>query len=159
MLARSLLRASPHLSPTSPSTLLRYDTIFAPATSRGKSAIAILRISGPQVLKVWYQMTAPPVTAVASSSAGNTMERAPTMQIGTSKDALQSKRESNQLKSLDRPPIARRAHLRRIIDPINGATLDEGIVLYFPGKLSSEKHTCSLLNYVLISNTFDLNLH
>ncbi|TNY23352.1 hypothetical protein DMC30DRAFT_32710 [Rhodotorula diobovata] len=34
-------------------------TIFAPATGMGKSAISILRISGPDALEVWRRMTLP----------------------------------------------------------------------------------------------------
>ncbi|GAA5911017.1 hypothetical protein JCM8208_003958 [Rhodotorula glutinis] len=37
----------------------RLPTIFAPATGKGKSAISILRISGPDALEVWRQMTLP----------------------------------------------------------------------------------------------------
>lgn len=35
-------------------------TIFAPATGKGKSAIAILRISGDDALQVWRRMTVSP---------------------------------------------------------------------------------------------------
>ncbi|KAG0665376.1 mitochondrial splicing system protein [Rhodotorula mucilaginosa] len=40
----------------------RLPTIFAPATGKGKSAIAILRISGDDALEVWRRMTASPRT-------------------------------------------------------------------------------------------------
>ncbi|KWU44682.1 tRNA modification GTPase TrmE [Rhodotorula sp. JG-1b] len=40
----------------------RLPTIFAPATGKGKSAIAILRISGDDALQVWRRMTASPRT-------------------------------------------------------------------------------------------------
>lgn len=33
----------------------------------------------------------------------------------------------------NREPVARKAELRRIVHPDTGETLDEGIVLYFPG--------------------------
>lgn len=38
----------------------RLPTIFAPATGKGKSAIAILRISGDDALEVWRRMTVAP---------------------------------------------------------------------------------------------------
>ncbi|GAA5867482.1 hypothetical protein JCM3774_002919 [Rhodotorula dairenensis] len=40
----------------------RSPTIFAPATGKGKSAIAILRVSGDEALQVWRRMTASPRT-------------------------------------------------------------------------------------------------
>jgi tRNA modification GTPase len=35
-------------------------TIYAPSTPHGKSAIAIVRITGPQVSKVWLEATRSP---------------------------------------------------------------------------------------------------
>lgn len=55
-LSRSLASASPSSSTT-------HDTIFAPATGRSKSAISILRISGPKALDVYRAVTRPPRSA------------------------------------------------------------------------------------------------
>jgi tRNA modification GTPase len=64
-----------------------------------------LRISGPKVLDIYHNVTR--------------RLRSPQNQIGST--TLQ-------------PPIPRKAMLRRIIHPRTGETLDEGIVLYFPGE-------------------------
>lgn len=88
------------------STAYRVPTIFAPATGRAKTAIAILRISGPDALLVWDRMTIAPRSAT----------------LGASTSKLSS----------PRAPVARKATLRRIIDPTTGEVLDQGIVLYFP---------------------------
>ncbi|GAA5844858.1 hypothetical protein JCM9279_000019 [Rhodotorula babjevae] len=55
-LARARTASSPAAPPPSP---FRPPTIFAPATGKGKSAISILRISGPDALEVWRKMTVP----------------------------------------------------------------------------------------------------
>ncbi|GAA6047701.1 hypothetical protein JCM3770_001728 [Rhodotorula araucariae] len=47
-------------SDAAPPPPFRLPTIFAPATGKGKSAISILRISGPDALTVWHRMTCPP---------------------------------------------------------------------------------------------------
>ncbi|KAI5479770.1 tRNA modification GTPase [Pseudohyphozyma bogoriensis] len=86
-------------------------TIFAPATGRGKTAIAILRISGPDALDVWHRMTRPPRTASTSDVKGK-------------RPAL--------VERVRRDPVPRKACLRRIVHPETEEVLDEGIVLYFP---------------------------
>ncbi|ORY80699.1 tRNA modification GTPase TrmE [Leucosporidium creatinivorum] len=83
-------------------------TIFAPATGRGKTAISILRISGPDALNVWRKMTKPP------------------------RKPLQEEQAVVAASSPPRDPPARRAMLRRIVHPTTDEVLDEGIVLYFP---------------------------
>lgn len=45
--------------PAPPPPPFRPPTIFAPATGKGKSAISILRVSGPDALEVWRTMTLP----------------------------------------------------------------------------------------------------
>ncbi|SCZ92643.1 BZ3500_MvSof-1268-A1-R1_Chr5-2g08061 [Microbotryum saponariae] len=77
-------------------------TIFAPATARGKAAISILRISGPEALTVWHQCTEPPHL------------KAP------------GKRSSSH------NPPERKAVLRKILHPQSREVLDHGIVIYFP---------------------------
>ncbi|KPV76884.1 uncharacterized protein RHOBADRAFT_51869 [Rhodotorula graminis WP1] len=52
--------ASSRPAPPPPPPSFRLPTIFAPATGKGKSAISILRISGPDALDVWRKMTRPP---------------------------------------------------------------------------------------------------
>ncbi|GAA5990684.1 hypothetical protein JCM10908_003188 [Rhodotorula pacifica] len=47
----------------------RLPTIFAPATGKGKSAIAILRISGDDALEVWRRMTVSPKSRRRSKEA------------------------------------------------------------------------------------------
>lgn len=87
-------------------TAFREPTIFAPATGKGKSAIAILRISGPQAALVYHRMTLPPVSR--------------NLRAGTEK--LKEERGIQE----------RKAMLRRIVHPATGEVLDEGIVIYFP---------------------------
>ncbi|BGP37373.1 mitochondrial splicing system protein [Rhodotorula kratochvilovae] len=89
-------------TPAAPPPSFRLPTIFAPATGQGKSAISILRISGPDALDVWRKMTRPP------RGRGRT-----------------------QPGSEGRDPPERRAVLRRIVG-LDGEVLDEGVVLYFP---------------------------
>ena len=71
------------------------DTIFAPATARGRGAIAVIRLSGPACAVVCRRLT---------------------------------KR---------RPPAPRCAALRRLCDPASGETIDQGLVLWFPGPASA----------------------
>jgi tRNA modification GTPase len=71
------------------------DTIFAPATAAGRSAIAVIRISGPACADVCQSLTGGP------------------------------------------PPPPRQAALRRLHDPDSGETLDQGLVLWFPGPRSA----------------------
>ena len=87
-------------------------TIFAPATGPTRSAISILRISGPMSLQIYHNLTTPPKTRVSG----------PRSQVAVGKRK-------------GRAPEPRKALLRRIVDPGTGEVLDEGIVLYFPGKL------------------------
>lgn len=54
----------------------REPTIFAPATGRGKCAISILRISGPDALEVWRRMTGPPRTQRGKAPASPRERRA-----------------------------------------------------------------------------------
>ncbi|KAK4046862.1 mitochondrial splicing system protein [Microbotryomycetes sp. JL201] len=83
-------------------------TIFAPATGRGKTAISIIRISGPDALQVYDRMTiAAHQTPTQSCTA----------------------RHVNQ-------PRPRRALLRKIVHPVTRQVLDEAIVLYFPASSS-----------------------
>ena len=89
-------------------------TIFAPATGKGKSAIAILRISGPEVLQVWHQMTRSPFTKFSHPS----------------KELIKNE------------PVARKAMLRKIIHPTSKEVLDEGIVIYFPGRFNFSLRSC-----------------
>lgn len=89
----------------------REPTIFAPATGRGKTAISILRVSGPDALNVWRDMTKPP------------------------RQQLEGVRRS--VAATVRDPPARKAMLRRIVHPKTNEVLDEGIVLYFPGEWPS----------------------
>ncbi|SGY67410.1 BQ5605_C004g02773 [Microbotryum silenes-dioicae] len=77
-------------------------TIFAPATARGKAAISILRISGPEALTVWHQCTEPPHLKPPG------------------------KRSSSH------NPPERKAILRKILHPQSREVLDHGIVIYFP---------------------------
>ena len=84
-------------------------TIFAPATGRGKTAISILRISGPDSLHVWERMTKP----------------------------SRSTRPEQGERATVRPPTPRRATLRRIVHPETREVLDEAIVLFFPGEHDS----------------------
>ncbi|KAM0749865.1 P-loop containing nucleoside triphosphate hydrolase protein [Meredithblackwellia eburnea MCA 4105] len=97
---------SPRLTPT----------IFAPATGRAKSAISILRVSGPDSVKVWYQMTRPP----RQSKLGK----------------VDKKDKGKGRESRLEEPKPRVATLRRIVHPTTGEVLDEGIVLYFPAESS-----------------------
>lgn len=109
---------SPSLhGPTRPfaSTSTSEPTIFAPATGRGKTAISILRISGPDALNVWRTMTKLP--------------RKPLQEEGRVVAASPAARD----------PPARRAMLRRIVHPTTDEVLDEGIVLYFPGELQLQR--------------------
>ena len=66
------------------------DTIYAPATAPGRSAVALVRVSGPQTAQALRKL------------------------IGTL-------------------PEPRRASLRRLMSPVDGAILDNGLVLWFPG--------------------------
>ncbi|GAA5857314.1 hypothetical protein JCM8547_002213 [Rhodosporidiobolus lusitaniae] len=81
-------------------------TIFAPATGRGKSAISILRISGPGATDVWTRMTRPP------------------------------RGEKGKAKEGREGPPERRAVLRRIVHPETEEVLDEAVVLFFPAHSS-----------------------
>lgn len=86
-------------------------TIFAPATGRTRSAISIMRISGPASLQIYHKLTAPPksrLTGLTANDRGG--------------------------KRAVRNPEPRKALLRRIIHPQTGEVLDEGLVLYFPSK-------------------------
>ncbi|SCV72643.1 BQ2448_4180 [Microbotryum intermedium] len=80
-------------------------TIFAPATARGKAAISILRVSGPEALTVWHQCTAPP-------------------------HAKPKPMRHHHHLLLD--PPERKAMLRKIVHPRSREVLDQGIVIYFP---------------------------
>lgn len=113
----------PPLASTSTSCLCRLlhsipidlPTIFAPATGRTRSAIAILRISGPKSLQIYHGITRPPKPRQALPA------RAPAVVPDG--------------KGKGKAPEGRRAVLRRIVNPATGEVLDEGIVLYFPGEL------------------------
>src|SRR5574338_79908 len=70
------------------------DTIFALATAPARSAIAVVRMTGPGV--------------------GPALERL----------------------IAGRPPPARRASRRRLVDPATGAALDDALVIWFPGPAS-----------------------
>ncbi len=91
-------------------------TIFAPATGRTRSAISILRISGPKSVQIYHKLTQPPKARPGIPATPRA--------VGKGKG---------------RAPEGRRAVLRRIVDPSTGEVLDEGIVLYFPGKHSRPK--------------------
>jgi tRNA modification GTPase len=93
-------------------------TIFAPATGRTRSAISILRISGPKSLQIYHKLTQPPKPRLGLPPAP---------------------RPSGKGKG--KAPEARRALLRRIVDPGTGEVLDEGIVLYFPGECFTQYET------------------
>ena len=80
-------------------------TIFAPATPPGKSAIAIVRVSGPDARRVWEGMVQP-----RQGMTHKEVKATPTW-----------------------PPPARKAMLRAICDPKNRDKIDEGLVLFFPG--------------------------
>ncbi|MEL6281233.1 MAG: tRNA uridine-5-carboxymethylaminomethyl(34) synthesis GTPase MnmE, partial [Pseudomonadota bacterium] len=67
------------------------DTVYALATPMGQSALAVVRISGPQTHAAISQLT---------------------------------RRE---------PPAPRRAVLRQLLDPENGALIDEAVVTCFSG--------------------------
>lgn len=85
-------------------------TIFAPSTAPGKSAIAVVRISGPDAPEVWTRMT----RSVKESNGDRGRNGA---------------YEGGQVKLPER-----RAVLRRIVHPLSGEELDTGLVLFFPGK-------------------------
>ena len=106
---RSKLSSCPRCYSALPSAL-KEPTIFAPATGRGKTAISILRISGPDALSVWRDMTRPPRQQPDRPAVRPTA-------AATARD-----------------PPARKAMLRRIVHPGTDEVLDEGIVLYFPGE-------------------------
>lgn len=92
------------------SAAFREATIFAPATGKGKSAISILRISGPQAALVYHRMTLPPISRVRKAVGAKLKE-----EHGLSE---------------------RKAMLRRIVHPATGEVLDEAIVIYFPRQSS-----------------------
>lgn len=104
-------------SSTSSSPPLHLQTIFAPATSAGRSGISILRISGPDALQVWHRMT---------------RDRRKKTLVSAHKS---SRRDANLLE-LNRPrePEPRKAILRRVVNPFTEEVLDEAIVIFFPGE-------------------------
>lgn len=109
--------------PSAPSSISALDTIFAPATGRSKSAISILRISGPKAVDIYHAVTTLPRSAISRSRTASSLS----------------------------PPTPRRALLRRIIHPRTRETLDEGIVLYFPGE-----HSPISIHLLLLSHSSTL---
>ena len=82
----------------------RDSTIYAPATPAGKSAIAVVRISGPAVEQVWKSKI------------------------------REARKSSSIDDLVSWPPSPRKALLRQICNAQTGEKLDEGIVIYFPGQ-------------------------
>lgn len=102
---------------SSTATRISASTIFAPSTAPGKAAISIIRISGPNALSVWTHSTAPPRKQYKIARKG------------------QSDSPHHPRRSYPPHPPPRRPILRTIIRPHTREVLDEGLVLYFPGKL------------------------
>lgn len=117
---RPLLNSFRSYSTSSSSYIYTPPTIFAPATGRGKQAISILRISGPDVLLVWDKMTLPPVSKNRRSQDSLTAN---------------GKGKGKMVEGIKGVPKERKALLRKIINPLTKEVLDEAIVLYFPCKL------------------------
>ena len=110
------------------------DTIFAPATPPGKSAICIIRISGPRVPEVYRSMVVPKKQRVREAEAVELQAPAPS-----------SSPPAPEVASW--PPPARRAILCSIYalhsstreeegEEKERITIDEGLVLYFPSSSS-----------------------
>lgn len=102
-----------------------HDTIYALSTPPGRSAIAIIRISGPQSLDVLHSMLRPGRRVhekqdIHSSAFKN--ECAPEI-LATKDDATKV--------------VPRKAHYREIFHPLSGEMLDRCIVLWMPGPRTS----------------------
>lgn len=87
------------------------DTIFAPATPPGKSAICVIRISGPSVQHVYQRIIRSP--SPSSPSPSNDSDNSSCW-----------------------PPTPRRALLRAVHDPLTSEKIDQGLVLFFPAAAS-----------------------
>jgi tRNA modification GTPase len=120
--------------------MLKLPTIFAPASGKGKSAIAILRISGPSALNIYHTITRPPTGPYRPPLPANESNQsfASTSSLLLSSDGTAASKMDMRMKNRQ-DPVPRRATLRKIIDPISNEILDEAIVLYFP-----RAYTCFL---------------
>lgn len=118
--------SSTSLATKSSQYVYKQPTIYAPATGRSKQAISILRITGPDVLVVWDRMTRSPSSKIKGKSS----------EIVEGKKEVEAGKLAGVRGKGRRMPEERKAILRRIIHPKTGEVLDEGIVIYFPGRSS-----------------------
>lgn len=95
---------------TVPSSDAQRRTIYAVATPPGKGGVAVIRISGPDALHVYYRMVKPSNTRRKISS-------------GKGKDVQ------------ERVPESRKLVRCRVVDPVTEEDLDDGMAVFFRGML------------------------
>ena len=107
-------------------------TIYALSTPPGKSGVAVIRVSGPDVLDVWHR-----TTRAAQCAQHNEMQSQPRSQSASQ-------------------PVPWKLERRHVVDPHTSELLDDALVVYFRGEgartrppLSYYSHTHSpaLIHY------------
>lgn len=108
--SRAVARNGEEDENTVPSSDAQRRTIYAVATSPGKGGVAVIRISGPDALHVYYRMVKPSNTRRKISS-------------GKGKDVQ------------ERAPEPRKLVRCRVVDPVTEEDLDDGMAVFFKGML------------------------
>lgn len=108
--SRAVARNGEEDENTVPSSDAQRRTIYAVATPPGKGGVAVIRISGPDALHVYYRMVKPSNTRRKISS-------------GKGKDVQ------------ERAPEPRKLVRCRVVDPVTEEDLDDGMAVFFKGML------------------------
>ena len=142
--------AAPTTTPNEPNALPLSDaqrrTIYALSTPPGRSGVAVIRVSGPDVLGVWQRMVRPARTAAAAAAARHASAH------HDLPDAHRHGKHSDETLTRQRHPEPQKLERCHIVDPHTAEHLDDALAVFFRG--ASAPHSCSFAS----TNTAELPL-
>jgi len=97
-------------------------TIYALSTPPGRSGVAVIRVSGPNVLGVWQRMVRPARTAARRASTHHDL-----------RDAHRHGKHSDETLTRQRHPEPQKLERCHIVDPHTAEHLDDALAVFFRG--------------------------
>ena len=102
-------------------------TIYAVATPPGRGGVAVVRVSGPDALQVYYHMVRPSNTGVSRHKEDSTNAR-------TGAGSGKGKGKGREIGDwMVKEPEPRRMVRCVVVDPVSGEELDDGLAVFFRG--------------------------
>jgi len=124
-------------------------TIYALSTPPGRSGVAIIRVSGPDVLGVWHRMVRPARTAAARRASAH---------HGLS-DAHRHGKHSDETLTRQRHPEPQKLERCHVVDPQTAEHVDDALAVFFRGAYRPPSPSSLLLLLLLIPENSSSRVH